>query len=688
MGAIICAVGAQAAIGDDADDQAFEAAAIIKDGPFYTREMYHTKHSELCVDEDDLIYNGTLYVSPDHVVPRGITYTHNREQRWLDASADPELDLRLVFEMPETVEFVGLRDSEGLEAKNLIYSEVGPSEGSKPGWKQYVAKLSSIVNAPERTGTHMLYFRTTLPPGGVAQAYYYLAWQGGQQERQAIRIESISIPKVRPPTRFFTGVWHMETGDLKLMCPDFPEDFASLGLNAINLYYVGHWEDDTERLAQFYDLGDSIYTSARDAGLFILYNNFFPWALRSQYGLRDWVRSDVGARALDIEGNTVPNYAGYVLCPSYRGEYYQEALERLRTFSQLKRWPASFFNMDLEIYGGRGRKVCFCDRCVDLFEAWFAKRHPDLNYIDPFALNREVQRPDTSKNEYDVGTEHPLHYEAWVEFKIEKFADMWRGMRDAIAETVGPVRTAPFDDITIADWAAVYPTTIQREDCLYGPYTMRESIQLYAVGAYGPAGLVCQPQFEQYVDLYYRQLGARRSMYDTPPTSGYGWSGSSVATKPERTKYYLLETAMNGLQGMLLYPYSGLDGKQLAINATVFDSIRLVEDLIIEGERIVDIEVAGEDVHGRGFQLGDERVVLVGDNYVATDRREATLTLPVEGRRGVYDLLTRTKLGALTPNSPTIRLTIDGLEDRARFLYVGNKWRDRRSRRRRLGLTP
>ena len=680
MGAIICAVGAQAAIGDDADDQAFEAAAIIKDGPFYTREMYHTKHSELCVDEDDLIYNGTLYVSPDHVVPRGITYTHNREQRWLDASADPELDLRLVFEMPETVEFVGLRDSEGLEAKNLIYSEVGPSEGSKPGWKQYVAKLSSIVNAPERTGTHMLYFRTTLPPGGVAQAYYYLAWQGGQQERQAIRIESISIPKVRPPTRFFTGVWHMETGDLKLMCPDFPEDFASLGLNAINLYYVGHWEDDTERLAQFYDLGDSIYTSARDAGLFILYNNFFPWALRSQYGLRDWVRSDVGARALDIEGNTVPNYAGYVLCPSYRGEYYQEALERLRTFSQLKRWPASFFNMDLEIYGGRGRKVCFCDRCVDLFEAWFAKRHPDLNYIDPFALNREVQRPDTSKNEYDVGTEHPLHYEAWVEFKIEKFADMWRGMRDAIAETVGPVRTAPFDDITIADWAAVYPTTIQREDCLYGPYTMRESIQLYAVGAYGPAGLVCQPQFEQYVDLYHRQLGSRRSMYDSPPTSGYGWSGSSVATKPERTKYYLLETAMNGIQGMLLYPYDGLDGKQLAINATVFGSIRLVEDLIVEGERIADIEVTGDGVHARGFRLGEERVVLVGDNYVATDRREAVLTLPVERRRGVYDLLTRAKLGTLTPEDPTIRLTIDGLEDRARFLYVGSKWRDRQSR--------
>jgi hypothetical protein len=169
-------------------------------------------------------------------------------------------------------------------------------------------------------------------------------------------------------------------------------------------------------------------------------------------------------------------------------------------------------------------------------------------------------------------------------------------------------------------------------------------------------------------------------MYDSSPTSGYGWSGPGIATKPERTKYYLLETAMNGLQGMLLYTYNGFEGKQMAINAMVFDSFRLVDDLITEGERINDLKVAGKEMHARGFKIGDERLVLVGDNYVATDRREAVLTCPVTKKAEVYDILKREKLGELDPAKPQITLVIKGLYDRARFLYVGSRWTERLKR--------
>ena len=658
---------------------AFEAAAIIKDGPFYTRQRYHDNYPKAIVKEADFIYNHSLYVSPDHIVPRGITYRHNAKRKWFETKV---LDARLIFEMPQGVEVVGLRQGEGLAPGTIVRPEVREFAEAGKTWKRYELRPSNITNAPERTAVHMLYFKATIPTGSVSQGRYYLRWKGGQQKPQRIRIEAITIPKVRPPKKFFVGIWHMETADVRLMFPNFPEDFTSIGLNTISLYYVGHWQDNTERLKEFYEFGDPVYQAARKAGLFVFYNNFFPWAPKSQYGMISWVSGDSDARARDIDGKEVPGWTRYTPCPSYRGKYYQEAIGRLKTFSQLKRWPASFFNMDMEIYGSgaRGQRICFCPRCVALFEKWFKKKYPKLKYIEPVTLNKEVKRPKPGSKDQTVVTKYPRYYEAWVDFKIEQYSDMFKGFRQAIAEAIGDVRTASFDQVTLADWGAIYPTTLQRESELYGPYTMKDCIQLYAVGAYGPAGLIYRQGFEKFVDLYYRQFGIRRSMYDSSPTSGYGWSGPGIATKPERTKYYLLETAMNGLQGMLLYTYNGFEGKQMAINATVFDSFRLVDDLITEGERINDLKVAGKEMHARGFKIGDERLVLVGDNYVATDRREAVLTCPVAKKTEVYDILKREKLGELDPAKPQITLVIKGLDDRARFLYVGGRWAERLKR--------
>jgi hypothetical protein len=43
----------------------------------------------------------------------------------------------------------------------------------------------------------------------------------------------------------------------------------------------------------------------------------------------------------------------------------------------------------------------------------------------------------------------------------------------------------------------------------------------------------------------------------------------------------------------------------------------------------------------------------------------------------VYDLLTRKHIGELTPDNSRIELTLDGLGDRARFLYIGKTWTKR-----------
>ena len=658
--------------------QSFFAKAIIKDVPFKAREMYLKDYPQYCPTETDLIYNGSLYVSPDRALPRGITYAHGEKTNLLYGK---EHDLRLCFEFPEGTEVTGLCMGNGEDARNNAYPTVETFTRQGQKWNRYELKLEYIQNLHHSEGIHHAYFKTNLPVGESSKAYYYMTWTGGRQASQEIRVESISVPKVKPPRNMYVGIWSLGPARLKMLCPNFPEDFKSLGLNAIGLTYYGHIDENSDHIKSYYEYGDPIYKAARDNGIYIYYSEFKPHTPEVQYGHPAyWAGKDPDARAVDINGQTLPWGSAYVVCPSYRGKYYKDALKLLTTHEQLKRWPASLFSIDIEMYGGRGTQVCFCDRCLGLFKDWFAENYPYLEYIDPAALNKEVKRSESFyKEEPLVTTKYPGQYYAWTQFKIEQFADMIAGILNTLKDVVGDVRTAPFDEVIFADWGAIYPGILRQEGAMYGPYTNSEAIKIWAVGAYGPAGLLSDPKHTKKLNEYYMTALDKRIMfYDTPPSSLYEPGASSgFATKPERSKYYLLETTMSGATGILIYHYSGVEGKQLAINAEVFGSLRLIDDITTQGKRIKNLSVEGKDMHARGFQIDDERVVLVGDNYVATDYQEAVLTCPVEETVGVYDLLKRKKLGELTPNNNTIKLVIKDLDDRARFLYIGNNWEER-----------
>jgi len=658
--------------------QSFYAEAIIKDLPFKSRQLYLDKYPQYCVQEKDLIYNNRLYLSPDRVLPRGITYAHSEKSNLLYCS---EQDIRFCFEFPQGTEVTGMCMGNTEDARGHVFPTIEPFTREGEQWNRYELKLQYIQDRHHSEGIHHVYCKTNLPIGQTAKAYYYLTWKNGRQPAQEIQVESIRVPRVKPPRNIYVGIWGLGPGRLKMLCPNFPEDFTSLGLNTIGLTYYGHIDEDSDDIQSYYEFGEPTYQAAREHGLYVLYNSFKPHTPKVQYGHPAyWAARDESARAKNINGQTLPWGAAYVVCPSYRGQYYKEALQLLTTHEQLKRWPASLFNMDIEMYGGRGTQVCFCERCIRLHKDWFSKNYPYLEYIDPVSLNREVKRSENIyTEEATVTTKYPGQYYAWTQFKIEQFSDMIEGIHDTLSDVIGNVRTAPFDDIVFAEWGAIYPDTLQQEGAMYGPYTNDNSISIWAVGAYGPAGLLADPQHSGKLDKYYMTaLGKRVQFYDTAPSSLYEPGQShGFATKPERSKYYLLETVMSGATGILIYYFSGVEGKQLAINAEVFGSFRLIDDLTTKGKRMTNLTVEGKDMHARGFQVGNERVVLVGDHYVATDSQQAILTCPVEKKVDVYDLLKRKKLGELSPQNPRINLVIKDLDDRARFLYIGNNWKKR-----------
>jgi len=670
----------------------FQAGAIIRDLPTRIRALYVKERPDLCTTSKRLIYNGTLYVSPDRVVPRAVAFRHNHPK--VKGIEKAENKLRLVFEMPQGVEVTaGAGISDCLLGPDRFPKVEKITLDGNPG-RRYTLKVKYIANRPSQS-SYMAYFKTSLPAGSVSKCTYYLTWRGGRQAPQSIRLESIAIAPVRPPKRMFIMPWGLTVDHVELLAPGFPEGYKSLGMNMISMEYLGHWREPrkvgrtAKELKDYIDFQAAVCAKARAGGVYVCYGaggSFFPFTANAGYGISQWM-SDPNARAIGADGKPVPGWTGgYTPCPSYRGRFYQEAVKTLETSELLRRAPASFFNFDTEYYGGgaRGAKICFCKRCVAGFEKWFKKKYPNAQYVDPFEIEKHTSRPVVKNwshagldpKDYHVKTKYPMQYEAWVEFKIEQFGDMFAGFKKAIVKATGHVRTAPFDKIVFSDWAGLYPTLLMREQDLFGPSALH-GIDLGCMGGYCPPGFLTLPLWQQYLDYYYDTLGVRRIIYDSPATSGNGQAAGGYELMPKHARYYLLEAAMNGVQGLLMFNYSGLEGKQLQLNAEVFGAFALVDDLITLGKRMKNLSVDGPQMHARGLQIGQEYLILAGDYYVDTDRRVGTLTCPVEKNVEVYDLLKRKKLGELSPEKQTIKLVINGLGDRARFLYIGSNWQQR-----------
>ena len=677
--------------GGPVDEPGFDAGAVFRDTPTHIRDLYRRERPEYCTTDPRLIYDGKVYVSPDTVTMRIVAFHHNdTAHKTLEG---PEHLFRLIFEVPESILVRGGAPPGACLTEDARFpqSEKIDLDG-RPGTR-YTLAIPYIQNLRSRSGNFITYFQTTLPAGRTAEGRYHLRWKTGRQAPQPVVFASLAIPPVAAPRRMFIMPWGINPVHVELLAPNFPDDYTRLGMNMFGFDYLGHWGDDPVKVGRkpgdrerYYAQCESLAARARAGGVFMSYGGtFFPTTAGAPAGMIGWVARDPAARAIGVDGKPVAGWlAGYVPCPSYRGRYYQEAVATLAASEQIRRVPTSFYNFDTEYYSSRhnGQKICFCTRCVAGFEQWFAARHPDEDYVDPFTIEKHTVRPDPPTythrgipvEDYEVASKFPVQYRAWVTFKIEQFGGIFLGFKRAIESVVGATRTAPFDRVIFADWAALYPPLLLQERHVFGPSLLHDRVfDLMAVGAYGPPAYLIEPLWDQYTTLYYETMGLRRSVCDTPAPSG-SWVGANYAPMPEHARYYLLESAMNGVQGQLLFPFTGLEGRQLQLNSRVFGAFALVDDIITTGDRVRDLRIDGPEMHARGLALGDERLVLVGDHYTETDARAGVLTCPVERMTPVHDLLTRRKLGELNPADPTIAVQLRGLNDRARFLYVGGQW--------------
>ena len=146
-------------------------------------------------------------------------------------------------------------------------------------------------------------------------------------------------------------------------------------------------------------------------------------------------------------------------------------------------------------------------------------------------------------------------------------------------------------------------------------------------------------------------------------------------------RYCLLENFANGARGYLILPWYGLDAEDLKEHAAVMQMVVPLEDIILEGTILKDIQGSNSEVKICGLQKGREQLILVSEYY---DGKPTPVSFRIEAEENAQaiDMLTGEVIAPIVKGTNTVRMTIPA-DDRAILIYIGNRKLDFSARQKR-----
>ena len=277
----------------------------------------------------------------------------------------------------------------------IRYLTISPPAQIRRG-EQAFARYTVTQSRPG--GWFRLFWATSLAPGETTSAFYWAEWDGGRQEETRLPVEIVSIPAVSPPRRLTTYL--SVPCDLAAAWPDYGH-YCRLGLNTLDI-----WPYTRDRSAWAIRILDNVMRKTEGKGIAL-------GAWPGEWWWREARSKDTDAQAVLIDGGKTES-----LCPSYRGPHFREVVEH-GTFLVDREVFLHVF--DPEIYRD-GDRICFCQRCQNAFEAYWAEHHPQTPFLTPAAFEQEPEK-------------HPEHHAAWAGFKAALYAGCSRTTRGGSVST-------------------------------------------------------------------------------------------------------------------------------------------------------------------------------------------------------------------------------------------------------------
>lgn len=515
-------------------------------------------------------------------------------------------NLVVELEFPEGVELAG----GNLGKHNLATAVVEDVEGVR----KYRFEMSEEVRDGfwnNRKHFGRMYVRATnWEPGQQGELVYRFSdgtsWQSPDYKIPLLAVELEEAPRLKNIMTSL-GWWYVHES---MAWPDVLDSFRKVGLNTFTFTVASSTTVDPK------DPGMVLLEQARDEGFYISLVDSTIQRLKQKH--QD--KSEIYCHFEDGE-------VGNAYCPSYRGPYWEEELERFGEV--VGRIRPDFMSQDIEI--------------------WRAADQVDFD----FSHLKEDRRRCVRCGE-DFANSGLRNSEIW---RRSKGLEMWTAMievaRKASRENGGP-------------------------EFLNGGYNFRPGQTYQRVWNFNmlyKAGLLDHSQVSTYTTLYPRHIAwigdrIRGDREKLPDGHVMPWltPGDAGAYPGEYFLWMVLEAWTNGSRGIWFWSNRLWDSDLLIAHNRAVHAIAPVEQVIVEGDLVgKHAQVVGE---GRvsGMRHDGEMVLLIAD-YEEQSSGEVEVRVEFAADSEVTDLLSGEKLIARLP-AGVHQIQVDLQGNMARLLYI------------------
>jgi hypothetical protein len=472
-----------------------------------------------------------------------------------------EEDVVVTLELPPGVELIdGGGFGRGEEAAPM--AELA-GEAIEDGWTRY--EFAGTAAGNTKTWGR-LFISGDWEDGQEGEMRYHLSYADGTQAPiAAIPLRAIEVPQTPQPEGLIAGLSWYGVGAM-MSWPDSIDAFEHLGFNTVTNFV--HWiadRSDEGEIAQW-----EFWEQCREAGFGLL-------QIDSTFHRM--------TKADEIYCQFEDGTHGNRICPSYRGEHYQDELDRVS--EQAAMAAPDYLFCDIEIWNWRGPVDSEdCVRCQADFEQ--------------------------------------SEFETLEEWKLQQGYEMWTDVVTAVdAGLAGageePVEYGVYDWVPGHNYQFTWPF-----DRLYPDYLQSAQPSTYT------------PLYWYHIELVGDEVRESRAQLPRPDVLPWISPGDAGTFDGDRLRYALLECFVNGSRGMNFWSGRVWDAENLAAYSRTIRNLQPVEDILLAGGLLEGAQV---QTAGRisGVTADGEMVILVADYFRDADG-PVTVTLPVEGAMTAEDL--------------------------------------------------
>lgn len=580
--------------------------------------------------------SGLLYISPDISSSIGWGMTHNFPGWNQGHQSHVDMPIKIIVDVPENIEVAGAK-------------KVGTVEHDGKTYIRYVEAGSRIYNR-KYYGRFLRSNLVTKDKSGKGSIYYHVKWAGGAQPLQKLDFEIIRVPRATPPKRFLVGMYNFSPKSVE----EAMRMRGEMALNTLSLY--------GQDVPLVKDLIKAGFFVRRGDYFFPGWDKTHPFLGKIQMTdtWKLWVEEDHDSRALDINGQPIPIFRNgdtFMLSPSYRGKFFDEAIAR--EIAYVQQTGVSWFAFDMEDYIiKKGEAGCFHPRTIEAFKKYLSEKHPGTPFMDP----REFEK---------VPENYPDYHVLWVDFKCWLWADFFEEMKRRLAPHVA--QTSPKKGVVFSEWGLRVSPDVEKRNNIWHGKEWLQTFDYTEIDSYASV-----EHFVRYTEE--RIEGLKRFAPEVEPGFLFCISPSRIDTMEfyrarseghpplvDEVKYKLFEAAAFGLEGAFYWNerYRGVWADKCWNEALA--AIGKVEDIVVDGKRTGPLTTDTPKVRAHGVALADRAVVAVSE-YIDLKPVTAKVSCPVKKPSMVTDAETGEALGEISPGQPEFPVTLD--KSRCRLLLI------------------